>query len=209
MTPEEIEELFIRGAEIDRRLPDTARPARLKAQAMPYVHDFDDMLGWGTDRLIEERQAFWDARSTRMQTKDVAIWEECMNLIVLVSRERDRRCLWAWSRSKAGGMPFNRWCKDIEHIHRNYGNECRRRASTEITAHLLRNALIDIHNSENSALQDTPEIGDKSANIGETRTYSWMAPDAFTREMQPEAQDFTWANLQNERRRQRQARKAA
>jgi hypothetical protein len=30
---------------VDRRLPDTARPARLKAQALPYVHDHVDQAG--------------------------------------------------------------------------------------------------------------------------------------------------------------------
>ena len=47
MTHEEIAELFIHAAEVDRRLPDTARPARLKAQALPYVHDHVDQAGWG------------------------------------------------------------------------------------------------------------------------------------------------------------------
>ncbi len=39
MTEEQIKELFIRAAEVDRKLPDTARPAALRAINHGYVHD--------------------------------------------------------------------------------------------------------------------------------------------------------------------------
>ncbi|CDM57509.1 MULTISPECIES: hypothetical protein [Rhizobium] len=128
MTHDEIAELFIHAAEVDRRLPNTARPARLNAQALPYVHDHVDQAGWAGQRYEEERQAFWDARSIRLQVKDVTDWERANDLIVHVQRERDRRCLWSWAKSKAGGMSFSKWCRSVEHIHRNYGKECCDRA---------------------------------------------------------------------------------
>lgn len=52
MTEAEIAELFIRAAEVDRRLPDTARPARLKAMSLPYVHSFEDRRGWEPADMI-------------------------------------------------------------------------------------------------------------------------------------------------------------
>jgi hypothetical protein len=101
MTREQIEELFIAAAETDSRLPDTARPARLKAQAIPYFHSQMDVNGWGAERYQEERADFLSARTTRLRKSDLSRWELCNELISFVPRERDRRCLWAWAASEA------------------------------------------------------------------------------------------------------------
>lgn len=205
MTHEEIAELFIHAAEVDRRLPNTARPARLKAQALPYVHDHVDQAGWGGQRYEEERQAFWEARSTRLQVKDVTDWEKANDLIVHVGRERDRRCLWAYAKSKAGGMSFSKWCRDVEHIHRNYGKECSDRAIHQISEYFVRNASIDVMGTVLATLQETPEISHIPVIIDEPRHFAWMAPGAFVAAADNEARDFSWAETQNERRRQRLA----
>lgn len=42
----EVRELFVLGALIDSRLPERDRPARLKSQSLPFVHDFEDRRGW-------------------------------------------------------------------------------------------------------------------------------------------------------------------
>jgi hypothetical protein len=101
MTPEQIAELFISAAETDSRLPDVSRPARLKAQALPYFHSAIDMNGWGEERYQEERADFLSAKSTRLRKADVSQWELCNELIAFVPRERDRRCLWAWAADEA------------------------------------------------------------------------------------------------------------
>lgn len=207
MTQEEVIELYIRAAEVDRRLPDTARPARLKAQSLPYVHDHVDQAGWGGQRYEEERLAFWEARSTRLQLQDVSTWERANDLIVLVERERDRRCLWAYAKSKAGGTPFSRWCRNVEHIHRNYGKECADRASSQISLSLALNGMINQRNAENGTLHDRPEIEHISVNIEELSPRSWMAPGAFSAVADLEARDFSWSEMQNARRREREARK--
>lgn len=207
MTHEEIAELFIRGAEVDRRLSNTARPARLKAMALPYFHTDKDVQGWGGERYEEERLAFWEARSTRLQTSDVSDWELCNDLIIHVGRERDRRCLWAWAGSKAGMMPFSKWCKTVEDIHRNYGIECKDRAIYQICEYFLRNASIDVMNERKGTLQEEPEISHIPVNIDEPRQFAWMAPGAFVSQANLEARDFSWADKQNERRHQREARK--
>lgn len=210
MNHEDITELFIRGSEIDRRLPNTARPARLKAQALPYHHDQKDMNGWGTERLEEERQAFWDARSTRLQAQDVSEWERCNDLIKHVERERDRRCLWAWAKAKSHtGMSFSRWCRDVEGIHRNYGTECKDRAINQICECFSRSASISVMEAPEATLQEEPEIGHIPVNIEEPRRFAWMAPGAFSATVDLAAQDFSWAEKMNERRRQREKRAAA
>jgi hypothetical protein len=206
MTHEEIAELFIHAAEVDRQLPNTSCPARLKVQALPYVHDHVDQAGWGGQRYEEERQAFWDARSTRLQVQDVNDWEKANDLIVHVQRERDRRCLWAWANSKAGGKSFSKWCRDVEHIHRNYGKECCDRAMHQISEHFVRIASLDVMGGVLAALQLEPEIEQFQVNIDEPRHFAWMAPGAFIAAAHIEARDFSWATEQNERRKQRDAR---
>jgi hypothetical protein len=209
MLHKEIAELFIHAAEVDRRLPDTARPARLKAQSLPYVHDYLDQAGWGGQRYEEERLAFWEARSIRLQTSDVADWEKANDLIIHVQRERDRRCLWAWASSKAGGMSFSKWCKSREHIHRNYAKQCAERAIHQIEEYFIRNASIDVMGGGFATLQTEPQISDIPVIIEEARRWAWMAPGAFVEAADIEARDFSWAETQNERRRQRLARQKA
>lgn len=209
MTHEEIAELFIRAAEVDRRLPNTARPARLKAMSLPYVHDHVDQAGWGGQRYEEERQAFWEARSTRLQVSDVTIWEKANDLIKHANRERDRRCLWAWAAAKAGGKPFSKWCKDVEHVHRNYASECKDRAIDHICAYINRNASIDVMDGAFTTLHETPEIEHIPVTLNEPRHFAWMAPGAFVAQADDEARDFSWAANQTQRRREREARRKA
>lgn len=206
MTHEEVAELFIVAAEVDRRLPNTARPARLKAMALPYVHDHVDQAGWGGQRYEEERQAFWDARSTRLQTSDVATWERANEIIVHVSRERDRRCLFAWAKAKAGGLSFSKWCRTVENIHRNYACECKNRAIHQIYEYFARNVSIDVMGLAFGTLHETGEIEHIQVILNEPRHFVWMAPGAFVAQADHEARDFSWAANQTERRKQREAR---
>jgi hypothetical protein len=46
MTFEDIQALFIAAAGTDRKLPDTARPTPLRAQALPYFHLDVEKAGW-------------------------------------------------------------------------------------------------------------------------------------------------------------------
>lgn len=206
MTYEEIAELFIHAAEVDKRLPDTARPAKLKAQSLPYVHDHVDQAGWGGQRYEEERLAFWDALSTRLQTSDIADWERVNTLVLHVTRDRDRRCLWAWAKSKAGQMPFSKWCRNVENIHRNYGIQCKDRAIDQIFEYFCRNASIDVISGDIGTLHETPEIEHIPVTLNEPRHFAWMAPGAFAAQAYLEARDFSWAATQTEKRKQREAR---
>jgi len=207
MTRDEIIELFIRGAEIDRRLPDTARPKQLKAQALPYVHDHIDMAGWGGERYAEERQAFWDSRSTRLKTSDIDAWEMCNTLVALVDNESERRCLWHWSMSKAGGRPFRRWCK-AEGIHVETGRRRKDRAIAHIELSFLRNPLQNNENASEAMLRCGPEISDKHVILDEPiKQHTWRDDGAFSPIGLPELRDFSWADKRNELRRQRDAKK--
>lgn len=207
MTREQIIELFIRAAETDRRLPDTARPARLKAQALPFVHDQADMNGWGGERYQEERAAFWDSRSTRLKTTDISDWEQCNELILLIANESERRCLWHWAISKAGGKPFTRWCRS-EGIHVETGRRRKDRAIAQIELAFTRNSLQNNENVRSDLLRVGPEISDIHVNIADVaHKLTWRDDGAFSPVAVPELRDFSWADKRNEMRRQREAKK--
>ena len=224
MTPEQISDLFVSAAETERRLPSTGeRPARLKAQAIPYVNDQADMNGWGGERYEEQRLSFWDNMRSRPSSSDVSEWELANELIAYVPKVEHRHALWAWSRAQAGTlkrvvptddgvefvkMGFGKWCRDVAHIHRNTGTQRKILAVSCIAAIFLRNTLLDIRKLQFATLQDTPETGHKGVNIGSPREWTWTAPDAFSSEY-PKASRFDPMKARNEARRERDKRRQA
>jgi hypothetical protein len=205
MTEFEVTELFIHAAIVDSRLPDIGRPARLKAQALPYFHTQAEKKDWipadyvhgepieNKDdayrlRLKEqaedqlefndggrhelERKRFWAGLSTRLQAEDISIWEKANELIRLVSRERNRRCLWAYAMAQAKvlkvatgehkhkRLSFSKWCATVERVHRNYGKVCAETAIAEISGKLARKGLQPNENAQTCTLRLTPEISD-------------------------------------------------
>lgn len=59
-----------------------------------------DKLEYGDrGRRDLEAQNFWDG--DRITPRQVTEWERCNELIRLVTRERHRRCLWAWAQGQA------------------------------------------------------------------------------------------------------------
>lgn len=210
MTIEELTELFIHAAEVDRRLPDTARPAKLKAMAIPYYHDWKDMAGWGSERLQEERQSFWDSRSTRLKTSDIAEWERALDLMRMVPDDSQRRCLWSWSRAKAGGKSFAKWCRQREHIHEETG---RRRKDRALISILTRINCVNgdfTHEIDVEALLPVgPEISDKDDKMG--TVVGWIDPKNIPHfcDIDRDLERYDWAEEQNARRRERERKRKA
>lgn len=120
MNKTEIENLFIKAAFIDSRLPIDARPKRLKAAWVTGAAlTEEDQWKWirrePTDRGPSQLHkgdspikdwwlAFWDGRSVDTSRNDVRIWELANELMTLVANENNRRALWAWAMSKAGTL---------------------------------------------------------------------------------------------------------
>lgn len=225
MTPEQIEELFISAAETERRLPSMGeRPAKLKAQAIPYFHSQIDVNGWGSERYQEERQDFLSHKTTRLRKVDISNWELCNELVTFIPRERDRRCLWAWAMCEAGTLrapksidgekimarsTFSRWCRDVEHIHRNTGTQRKNVAVSCIEAIFLRNTLADIRKLQICTLQEGMKISDNGSKLDEQPTSVWRSEDAFSLKEVPDAQDFSWAEKRNQMRRDRERKRQA
>lgn len=213
MTADEIIELFIAAAEIDRRIPNTSRPAQLKSMSLPYVADYLDKLGWGSERLEEERREFWDNVAKRLNPNDVTLWERASDLIRNVPDQSQRRCLLHWSMAKAGGRPFSQWCQKIERIHQETG---RRRKDRAVLAILTHDSCVNgdhKHELDFAALLPVgTEISHLPVNINEPRReFKWAAEGArpLICDIDRDLQEFSWAADQNARRRAREKRKAA
>jgi len=165
MTEADIAELFIKSAEVDRRLPNTARPAQIKSMSLPFVHDHRDVSGWGAERYQQERSDFFDAKSTRLTRNDIGLYEVSMELIKLVRKPENRRALWAWASAKAGGMSIAKWARTVEHVHPETVSRRAKASITEIHHKLCSNSRLHNQNDMDQVLPDTPEIGDKKGNI--------------------------------------------
>lgn len=208
MTADEITELFVQAAEIDRRLPNTARPAQIKSMSMPYVFDWVDKLQWGSERLDEERKEFWDNLSNRLNPNDVTLWERASDLIRAVGNQEQRRALLHWSAAKAGGRPFVQWCRKVEGIHEETGRRRKDRAVLSIISAQSCVNGVSTHELDFAALLpnevETPHI---EVIIGQTR--SWMAEGSrpLICDFDLGLQKFEWADNENARRRQREAKK--
>ncbi|MDT6940715.1 hypothetical protein RI570_11210 [Brucella pseudogrignonensis] len=230
MNEQEVRALFIHAAFVDNRLPETGRPARLKAQALPYFHTQQEKAGWipadyvngepipgktaqerrrlkrlandklefnDRGRLGEEADRFWSGRSTRLQAEDLSIWEKANDLIRLVTRERNRRCLWAYAMSQAKAlkvssvnasgelrwlrMSFSKWCATVEGVHRNYGKVCADTAIVEISGKLASNGAQPNEKARNCTLRLTPEIGDirDKMEASASRDYNTFTTDGW------------------------------
>ncbi|QQM29311.1 hypothetical protein JET14_13355 [Martelella lutilitoris] len=205
MTRDDIHALFITAAEVDRRLPDTARPARLKAQSLETVHTREDMNGWGTERLSEERKAFWEGLRDRIGAEQMTAYEKALEMIAICPEESHRRALWAWARAKAGGKPFARWCRS-EGISRTAGCNRKDRAVAFLAAQVGGSAAYPTQVDGFDGFTDAPEINDIEPTIA-TGMRAWNDGD-LPREPQPEARSFSWAEKQNKMRRARAEKRA-
>jgi hypothetical protein len=226
MTPEQVARHLIDAARIERRMPRTNEgPARLKAQALPYFHNFADLAGWfpapdnrkaewkcmlekgDLGRYDEERRNFW--RGGKVTPEEVSFWEQSLGWLVLVNGDGPRRALRAWVASKASTKSFASWYR-AEGISKRAAEGRRRAALRHICEALnARNPFWNARTGQSGTLQNDPQIGDNRYMIDADVTKSkpsWQ-DGAFERIPRPELQDFSWAAKRNELRRQRAARK--
>lgn len=225
MTEAEIAEAFILAAEIERKMPRTGeKPAGYGGYALQWVRTYEDKLNWrkeigdkllrGDNPLTDEREAFWDGRSSKVQAEDVTLWEKCLSWTGdLLDNEKLRRALWAWAFSKAGGPSFSSWCRRVENVSRTTGLERKNKAVARIYAHLARSDVQNIEDGTFGGLQVGDENSDISANIedgaSECRNDAfWRADGAFGSFLTVGGEeDFSWSEKRNELRRKREAKR--
>lgn len=203
MTPEQIEQIMVRACQVDRKLPNTARPSQLKAVNIGIVHSFADMAHWHAEELHQANWAWLDPDKLKLTTKDMAFWDLAMELVKLVPSEKNRRALWGWARCEASGKSFEKWCKTSEGISRQLGEYRRTKAIEHICRALSRKPLQHNEKDELRYLRNTPEIDDKRSSIRVDRPDSSKPICGFDEDLR----DFSWAEAQNARRRQREERR--
>lgn len=218
MTEDEIEHRFIQAARTDRARNVNWRPQSYGSTMPAYVHTHVDKAGWRKehgDKLLPED---WDAEKRRnansdrpvVTAADISDLDECERwAIEMVGDERQRRALWNWAQSKAGGRSFKVWCNE-EGIATETGRRRKDRAVAQI-AHAFACKLLQ--NNEMSALgvllEDRlqpylqPTFG---SGAQDTARPSWKTNPDLRPLHDPDAADFSWAEKRNERRRQMRAR---
>lgn len=204
MTAEQIIEVFIRAAEVERKLPNTARPATIKAMNLGYVHTFAEMNGWDEKEKHAANWAWLDPKNLRATTNDVGLWEAAMELMKLVRNPAQRRALWAWAKGEAGGQVFAKWCKQ-EGISRQLGDWRRSAAIESILRAFGRKVLQHNEKDGEPDFTNQAETSDKKPIITVWRPDESKPVCGFDEDLR----DFSWAEAQNARRRAREKKRQA
>lgn len=204
----EIAELFIRAAEIDRAMPERVGPQPPRSVALPYVHSWVDKLGWGSDKLAEERKLFWERLGLLPSSHELDEIEILRAWLLVLEDESERRALLAWARAKAGGRSFKRWCLRIEGIHPQTGRRRKDRALARISAHLAREGSQKRTTAGFDLLPVSPEIDHSLGTLEEdavehVRDFSWRSDPSLKPTLVPDMQSFSWAEKRNAHRRQK------
>lgn len=109
--PTIIKARFLEAADTERRLPYAkVRPDGYGSSMPSYLHDFADRVGWGKDRLEEERRSL----SRRLPPTAAAIsrHDECLRWTVEeIAFEPYRRAIWGWALCRASSRSFRGWCR--------------------------------------------------------------------------------------------------
>lgn len=198
MNTAEIASRFIRAAEIDRSTREHVGPAPLRAQQLPYTHDWIDKAGWRkevgdkldpkADLLADERRRFWEDGDAAPTAEKLSAVQATFDWLTLLDNDGERRALLAWARSKVGGKSFRRWCHAVEGIHPETGRRRKDRALAKIEAEVIRRAMQNDGSREIRVLLPEAEIDDisdtlaedaRAAEPGLTGLNSWAAPDTF------------------------------
>ncbi|TLX12128.1 hypothetical protein [Rhizobium sp. MHM7A] len=208
ITGRDIGERFIRAVQIMGGLYSVG-PSQSRAAWVEIPYTQADKNGWGSERLAAERQAFWNSINHSPKPWEITEAEEALGWLKYVEDENERLCLTSWARCMATKLVFKDWCKRAG-IHPETGRRRKERAILRILLALSRKPFQHNEIDVSALLPDAPEIGDKDVIIAENVTH-WRAPDAKPSafEFDDSLRDFSWAEAQNERRKQREAKRKA
>jgi hypothetical protein len=127
-----------------------------------------------------------------------------LEMIKFEPNELHRRALWAWARSEAGGQAFAKWCKTVEGISRQVGNYRKKAALLHSERAFFRKPLQHHGNIDGDGFTNDPNNEHIRVNIE-----VWRPDDArpLACAFDTDLDGFDWAAAQNQRRREREARK--
>jgi len=207
ITGRDIGERFIRSVQIIEKLYSVG-PSQGGSAWVEVPYTQADKNGWGSERLAAERQAFWNSINRAPKPWEITEAEETQSWLEFVPSEAERLCLVSWARCMALGQFFKDWCKR-QGIHPETGRRRKERAVLRI---LLAKQGKPLQHNENivlSLLPDTPELGHKCSIIGEVDETHWRAETAkpLACYFDTDLNGLDWSDAQNQRRREREAKK--
>lgn len=206
-----VRDRFAEAAATERRLPhEKAGPSEKMGFWPEFRATFEDMTGWGSKRLAEEREL----RFRRLPPSSAAIsrWEEvlCVWTPDYLRDEKERRLVWYWAFCASGGKSFAAVCRKKGWV---------RRTAYARLDRLFERVAGDLVNdcrflSDTSDLQDCTGFGFNAFIAGTLNELSGedipVSPrswsDGSISTDQPDIRDFTWAEKQAEREAKRRRR---
>jgi hypothetical protein len=162
-TPEIVRARFVEAVDTESRLPQGGG-SNSSGFWPSYVHSFEDMNGWGSKRLAEEREM----RMRRLPPSSAAIsrHEEVMTWTrTLVVAERRRRLVWAWARCRHADDSFAEWCES-QGIVKMTAYRHLKATVERISRHLDNAAVLLRMPDERWVLREAPVSGTDSNTLG-------------------------------------------
>lgn len=162
MTADDVKMRFIEAVDTERRLPSGAGGG--KSGFWPdYFHTTEDMNGWGTKRLAEEREM----RLRRIPPSAAAIsryFEVIDWKMKLIDSIADRDLIWDYARCAATGRSFSSWC-EASGIDRVIAYRRIKRICKAISVHLNQNAEFLAASGGFGVLQQGPALSMNAATL--------------------------------------------
>jgi hypothetical protein len=196
-----IKDRFIEAADVERRSPRERLGPSTKLGYWPeYQASFEDKAGWGSARLAEEREM----RFRRLPPSAAAIsrYEEVLLVWTAeyLDTEYERRLVWFWAFSKAGGRSFSAICRK-KGWSRDTANNRLKRLFARISAKVVNDPNSLSRNGNIPDCTTLPPVGLIPCTLNELpeaqSPRSWN--DGSTSADQPDMRDFSWAAKQAER----------
>lgn len=206
-TPDIVRSRFIEAADVERRSPRERLGPSTKLGYWPeFQATFEDMTGWGSKRLAEEREM----RFRRLPPSSAAIsrYEEVLLVWTAeyLDTEYERKLVWFWAFSQSGGRSFSSVCRKKGWV-RETAYHRLNRLFARISAKVVNEPNSLNRNGNIPDCTTLPLVGLIPCTLDELpdtqSPRSWN--DGSTSTDQPDMRDFSWAAKQAEREAKRRA----
>lgn len=205
-TPAIVRSRFIEACDTERRLPQGGMSS--SGGFWPaYVHTFEDMNGWGTKRLAEEREM----RFKRVPPSAAAIsrFEEVMDWSgSMISDDTRRKIIWTWAACQVSGNSFASRCRKFGWVKMTAYRRLHA-ISDAISRNLNNDAVLLRMPDEKWVLPEQPVSSSSFDMLAATDDEGpAVLPTTWVDEVsddRPDLRDFSWAQKQAAREAKRRA----
>ena len=200
-TPQIVRSRFVEACDTERRLP-LGGGSSSSGFWPAYVHSFEDMNGWGTKRLAEEREM----RMARTPPSAAAIsrFEEVMAWSAsMIHDDTRRKIIWIWSACQVSGHSFASRCRKFGWVKMTAYRRLHA-VSDAISCNLVNDLVLLRMPDEKWVLPEQPVSSSSFDMLAlsdddeppVSRTH-WKDDEAA--EDRPDLRDFSWAQSQARR----------